>query len=59
MAMAKGRSGFSVSRISKHLLSQMDTLESFLDVNFGVERRDNVYWFTVNPGENNEAIHPR
>lgn len=51
MAMAEGRSGFTVSRISKHLLSQMDTLESFLDVKFGVERKDNVYKFTVNPGE--------
>ncbi len=59
MAMAVGRSGFTVSRISKHLLSQMDTLESFLDVKFGVERRENVYRFTVTPGESNEAIHPR
>ena len=59
MAMATGKSGFSVSRISKHLLSQMDTLESFLDVKFGVERKDNIYRFTVTPGENNEAIHPR
>jgi RNA 3'-phosphate cyclase len=59
MAMAQGRSGFSVSRISKHLLSQMDTLESFLDVKFGVERKDNVYRFTVTPGENNIALLPR
>lgn len=59
MAMAGGKSSFSVSRISKHLLSQMDTLESFLDVKFGVERKDNVYRFTVTPGENNEAVHPR
>ena len=59
MAMARGRSGFSVSRISKHLLSQMDTLESFLDVKFGVERMDDVYRFTVTPGDSNEAIHPR
>ena len=59
MAMAEGKSAFSVSRISKHLLSQMDTLESFLDVKFGVERKDDVYKFTVTPGENNEAIHPR
>lgn len=59
MAMAEGKSGFTVSRISKHLLSQMDTLESFLDVKFGVERKDDVYKFTINPGENNEAIHPR
>ena len=59
MAMATGRSQFTVSRISKHLLSQMDTLESFLDVTFGVERKDSIYRFTVTPGENNEAIHPR
>ncbi len=47
MAMADGDSVFSVSRISRHLLSQMDTLETFLDVGFGVERRENVYNFTV------------
>ncbi len=50
MAMAKGRSGFVVSRISKHLLSQMDTLESFLDVRFGVVRKDDGYHFSVSPG---------
>ena len=50
MAMARGESSFNVSRISKHLLSQMDTLESFLDVKFGVERVNNVYRFTVAPG---------
>ena len=50
MAMAEGQSRFSVSRISKHLLSQMDTLESFLDVKFGVERKNDIYHFTVNPG---------
>jgi len=50
MAMAKGRSEFVVSRISKHLLSQMDTLESFLDVRFGVERKDNGFHFSINPG---------
>ncbi len=59
MAMAQGKSEFTVSRISKHLLSQMDTLESFLDVKFGVERKDEVYKFTVTPGENNEALYPR
>jgi RNA 3'-phosphate cyclase len=51
LAMADGSSEFSVSRISKHLLSQMDTLETFLDVRFGVERKDYAYRFTVNPGE--------
>ncbi len=51
MAMAKGKSGFSVSRISRHLLSQMDTLESFLDVKLGGERKEDVYRFTVTPGE--------
>lgn len=51
MAMAEGRSGFTVSRISKHLLSQMDTLESFLDVKFGVERKEDGYHFSVVPGE--------
>jgi RNA 3'-terminal phosphate cyclase len=51
MAMAEGKSSFVVSRISKHLLSQMDTLESFLDVRFGVERKDDGYHFTVSPGE--------
>ncbi len=59
MAMAESKSRFSVSRISRHLLSQMDTLESFLDVKFGVERKDDVYQFTVTPGENNEAVYPR
>ncbi|AGI47263.1 RNA 3'-phosphate cyclase [Thermoplasmatales archaeon BRNA1] len=52
MAMADGKSEFIVSRISKHLLSQMDTLESFLDVRFGVERKDDGYHFTVTPGAN-------
>lgn len=51
LAMADGNSAFSVSRISRHLLSQMDTLETFLDVKFGVERRDNLYHFTVTPGD--------
>lgn len=50
MAMADGRSDFTVSKISKHLLSQMDTLESFLDVRFGVERVGDIYHITVNPG---------
>ena len=50
MAMAEGKSSFIVSRISKHLLSQMDTLESFLDVRFGVERKDDGYHFSVTPG---------
>lgn len=49
MAMADGDSVFSVSRISRHLLSQMDTLEDFLDVSFGVERKESVYNFTVSP----------
>ncbi|MDR1405083.1 MAG: RNA 3'-terminal phosphate cyclase [Candidatus Methanoplasma sp.] len=47
MAMAEGKSSFIVSRISKHLLSQMDTLESFLDVRFGVERKSDGYHFSV------------
>ena len=47
MAMAEGKSSFVVSRISKHLLSQMDTLESFLDVRFGVERKSDGYHFSV------------
>ncbi len=50
MAMATGESSFYVSRISRHLLSQMDTLESFLDVKFGVERIGDLYRFTVTPG---------
>ena len=50
MAMAEGDSAFSVSRISRHLLSQMDTLETFLDVRFGVERKGDLYHFTVTPG---------
>lgn len=50
MAMADGVSAFSVSRISRHLLSQMDTLETFLDVRFGVERKEDLYHFTVTPG---------
>ena len=49
MAMAEGKSTFIVSKISKHLLSQMDTLESFLDVKFGVERKPDGYHFTVTP----------
>jgi len=51
MALANGKSEFIVSRISRHLLSQMDTLESFLDVRFGVERKDDGYHFTVSPEE--------
>jgi len=51
MAMANGVSEFTVSRISKHLLSQMDTLETFLDVRFGVERKGHVYNLTVTPGD--------
>ncbi len=51
MAMADGHSCFVVSRISRHLLSQMDTLESFLDVRFGVERKDNGFHFSINPGD--------
>ena len=47
MAMAEGKSSFVVSRISKHLLSQMDTLESFLQVRFGVERKSDGYHFSV------------
>jgi len=47
MAMANGKSSFVVSRISKHLLSQMDTLESFLNVRFGVERKNDGYHFSV------------
>jgi RNA 3'-terminal phosphate cyclase len=50
MGMADGDSAFSVSRISRHLLSQMDTLETFLDVRFGVERKDDLYHFSVTPG---------
>ncbi len=50
MAMAEGDSAFTVSRISRHLLSQMDTLETFLDVRFGVERKGDLYHFTVTPG---------
>ena len=51
LSMADGDSAFSVSRISRHLLSQMDTLETFIDVKFGVERKENVYNITVSPGE--------
>ena len=47
MAMAEGKSSFIVSKISKHLLSQMDTLESFLNVRFGVERKNDGYHFSV------------
>jgi RNA 3'-phosphate cyclase len=47
MAMAEGKSSFVVSRISKHLLSQMDTLESFLNVRFGVERKSDGYHLSV------------
>ncbi|MCL2712234.1 MAG: RNA 3'-terminal phosphate cyclase [Methanomassiliicoccaceae archaeon] len=50
MAMANGPSEFTVSRISKHLLSQMDTLETFLDVRFGVERKGHIYNLSVVPG---------
>ena len=50
MAMADGRSSFTVSKISKHLISQMDTLESFLDVRFGVERNTRGYYITATPG---------
>lgn len=57
MALADGRSTFKVSNISRHLLSQMDTLETFLDVRFGVERKDDGYHFSVNPEAKNEAVH--
>lgn len=57
MAIADKKSSFKVSNISRHLLSQMDTLETFLNVKFGVERRDDGYHFSVNPGAKNEAIH--
>ncbi len=57
MAMSRECSSFSVSRISRHLLSQMDTLESFLDVKFGVERKDDVYRFSVTPGSRDETVH--
>ncbi|HKM09047.1 MAG TPA: RNA 3'-terminal phosphate cyclase [Candidatus Methanomethylophilaceae archaeon] len=57
MAMADGKSRFKVSNISRHLLSQMDTLETFLDVRFGVERKDDIYHFTVNPGAKNETLY--
>jgi RNA 3'-phosphate cyclase len=50
MSMANGPSEFTVSMISRHLLSQMDTLETFLDVRFGVERKGSVYNMTVTPG---------
>lgn len=50
MAMANGKSSFVVSKISKHLLSQMDTLETFLDVRFGVERKKDGYHFSVSSG---------
>lgn len=56
MAMAEGKSYFKVSKISRHLLSQMDTLESFLNVRFGVERRDEMYHFSVNPGAKDETV---
>jgi len=49
MALADGRSAFTVSKISKHLISQMDTLESFLDVRFGVERHRGLYHITAAP----------
>ena len=51
MAMASGPSEFTVARISRHILSQMDTLETFLDVRFGVERKGAVYNLTVDPGD--------
>jgi hypothetical protein len=34
----------------------MDTLESFLDVRFGVERKDEIYHFSVNPGAKDETL---
>lgn len=56
MAMADKKSSFKVSNISRHLLSQMDTLETFLNVKFGVERRDDGYYFCVNPGGKDETV---
>lgn len=50
LAMADGDSSFTVSKISRHLLSQMDTLETFLDVRFGVVRRGGLYHLSVTPG---------
>lgn len=57
MAMSNGKSRFLVSRISKHLVSQMNILESFINVKFSVERKDNIYKFTVSPDDKNETIH--
>lgn len=51
MAMANGISMFSISKISRHLLSQMNILETFLNVKFNVEKKGGLYFFTVIPGE--------
>ena len=50
MALAGGESVFKVWRISKHLLSQMDLLESFLDVRFQIYRLPKGYRIEVIPG---------
>ncbi len=51
MALAKGVSSFKVWRISKHLLSQMDLLETFLDVSFAIYRLPKGYRIEVIPEE--------
>ncbi len=52
MALADGGSVFRVWRISKHLLSQMDLLETFLDVKFHISRLTKGYRIEVEPGGN-------
>lgn len=49
MALAEKECEFRVRKISKHLLSQMDILEKFLDVRFGVMRTRRGYQINVSP----------
>ena len=51
MALSEEECQFRVWKISKHLLSQMDMLERFLDVSFGVVRTKKGYHITVTPEE--------
>jgi len=51
MALSGEECEFKVWKISNHLLSQMDMLERFLDVSFGVVRIKKGYHISITPGE--------
>lgn len=51
MALSGEECEFKVWNISNHLLSQMDMIERFLDVRFGVVRIKKGYHISITPGE--------